>query len=236
MSAIPRKTVSVQVRRDSKSQCDSKFTKRSNLLRVRGPLGESLLIFWGFGGYSGFHCMAYFGGTLFANTGGGGTVVRIIFNFPLRAQAHTKLKLCFATRICRPGHATISGFATPFQSLWAIFRWELNGARLPSGAHRKLQAGFCSSFLYFAVFAFVARTSESGKVGWKTQGGGGGRGKHSVKHLLPKNVFWTPTPTMGFPPPFWRLSVISLKKAISETSKSGFGELALQYAPHPKFT
>ena len=53
--------------------------------------------------------------------------------------------------------------------------------------------------------------SESGRGGWKTQGGG----KHTVnsaKNPSPK-TFLDPPPTIRFPPPpFWRLSVISLKR------------------------
>ena len=85
--------------------------------------------------------------------------------------------------------------------------------------------------------------SESGRGGWKTQGGG----KHTVnsaKNPSPKTFLDAP-PTIRFPPLFWRLSVISLKRKrhrtrptpISEFSKSGFGEHTLQYVfPPPKFT
>ena len=68
---------------------------------------------------------------------------------------------------------------------------------------------------------------------------GGGGGNFGVKPL-PKNVLDSP-PTIRFPPLFWRLSVISLKReeaptrptSISEASKSGFGEHALQYVLPP---
>ena len=53
--------------------------------------------------------------------------------------------------------------------------------------------------------------AERGRGGWKTQGGG----KHtanSAKNPSPK-TFLDPPPTIRFPPPpFWRLSVISLKR------------------------
>ena len=48
--------------------------------------------------------------------------------------------------------------------------------------------------------------SESGQGGVETSGGGG---KHTAKPLS-KNVFGPPPPTIH-PPPFWRLSAISLK-------------------------
>ena len=48
--------------------------------------------------------------------------------------------------------------------------------------------------------------SESGRGGWKTQGGKIG------EKPLPKNVFGPPTYDTFSPPLFWRLSVISLKR------------------------
>ena len=66
-------------------------------------------------------------------------------------------------------------------------------------------------------------------------GGGGG----TYRKTPPQKRLWTPPHLQYVPPPplFWRLSVICLKKEeaptrptpISEASKSGFGEHALQY-------
>ena len=78
--------------------------------------------------------------------------------------------------------------------------------------------------------------------GWKTY-------RKFGEKPLPKNVFGPPTYDTFSPPLFWRLSVSSLKRKrhrpdqrsptpISEASRSGFGEHALQYVfpPPPKFT
>ena len=64
----------------------------------------------------------------------------------------------------------------------------------------------------------------------------GGVGE-TYRKTLPKNVFGPPRLRYVSPPPFWRLSVVSLNRKeaptrptpISEASKSGFGEHALQY-------
>ena len=53
--------------------------------------------------------------------------------------------------------------------------------------------------------------SESGRGGWKTQGGGKTYRKFGEKPL-PKNVFGPPTYDTFSPPLCWRLSVISLKR------------------------
>ena len=55
-------------------------------------------------------------------------------------------------------------------------------------------------------------SSESGRGGWKTQGGGKTYRKFGEKPL-PKSVFGPPHLRYVFPPPLcWRLSVISLKR------------------------
>ena len=67
-----------------------------------------------------------------------------------------------------------------------------------------------SKSLCDSKFTTPSKFSESGKGGWKTQGGG----KHTVnsaKNPSPK-TFLDPPPTIRFPPPFLRLSVISLKR------------------------
>ena len=68
-------------------------------------------------------------------------------------------------------------------------------------------------FVIFVIFTGFEQLSPCFRErlrGWKTQGGG----KHTVnsaKNPSPK-TFLDPPPTIPFPPLFWRLSVISLKR------------------------
>ena len=79
--------------------------------------------------------------------------------------------------------------------------------------------------------------SESSKGGWKTRGGG----EHTVKPL-PKNMIGSPPPPYDTIPPrlfgdslsFKRKEAPTRATPISEASKSGFGEHALQYVFTPQ--
>ena len=73
---------------------------------------------------------------------------------------------------------------------------------------------------------FRGSKTESGKGGWKTQGGGKTYRKFGLKPL-PKNVFGPPAyDTFPPPPPFFgRLSVISFKKKEAPTRATPISEL-----------
>ena len=74
--------------------------------------------------------------------------------------------------------------------------------------------------------------------GWKTY-------RKFGEKPLPQKRFWTPPPTIRFPPPFWRLSVISLKRKRHRPDQPQFlrppkvvleGTESSTFSPPPKFT